>query len=454
MDGRWIEIGEVCRVGLRSMPYRVSPVRAARPRRVAMLSIHTSPLEQPGGGDAGGMNVYVVELARRLAALGIEVEIFTRATDSDHPPTVRMAPGVLVRNIVAGPFEGLAKEDLPAQLCAFARGVLHAEAAHESGWYDVVHSHYWLSGQVAALLKERWGLPLVHSMHTMARVKNAALADGDAAEPAARVIGEDQVVEASDRLLANTEDEARQLIELYGADPDVVATVHPGVDLEVFRPGDRAAARSRLGLPADAAVLTFVGRIQPLKAPDVLVRAVAAMLARDPALRARLVVAIVGGPSGRGTAEPDALARLADDLGVADVVAITPPVAQGELAQWYRAADLVVVPSYSESFGLVALEAQACGIPVVAAATGGLPTAVRDGVSGVLVDDHDPEHWAGVLASLLADPARIRRLGEAGVRHAQAFGWSATAAGVLDAYEQAIAAVEAPTLSVGRCAGD
>src|SRR5579884_3902809 len=172
---------------------RIMVTHALRPRRVAMLSVHTSPLHQPGTGDAGGMNVYIVELSRCLAGLGVEVEIFTRATSSDLPPTVELAPGVLVRHVVAGPFEGLYKEDLPAQLCAFTHGVLRTEAGHRAGHYDLVHSHYWLSGQVGWLAAERWGVPLVHTMHTMAKVKNAQLAAGDTPEPAARVIGESQV---------------------------------------------------------------------------------------------------------------------------------------------------------------------------------------------------------------------------------------------------------------------
>ena len=273
------------------------------PRRVAMLAVHTSPLEQPGTGDAGGLNVYVVETARRLAQRGVEVDVFTRATSSTAEPRVQLDAGVVVRHVAAGPYEGLGKEDLPGQLCAFAAGVMRAEAARPPGWYDLVHSHYWLSGQVGYLAADRWQVPLVHSMHTMARVKNLALADGDTPEPGSREIGEAQVVEAADRLVANTTDEARQLIDLYGADPGRVAVVPPGVDLERFTPGDaaeRLAGRAALGLRADAVVLLFVGRIQPLKAPDVLVRAVAHLLAGRPELRRRLVVPIVGGPSGSG----------------------------------------------------------------------------------------------------------------------------------------------------------
>ncbi len=412
-------------------------------RRVAMLSVHTSPLEQPGTGDAGGLNVYVVEVARRLAERGTEVEIFTRATSSEADPLVELMPGVLVRHVVAGPLAGLGKNDLPGQLCAFTAGVMRAEAREPSGWYDVVHSHYWLSGQVGWLVADRWNVPLVHTMHTMAKVKNAHLADGDVAEPPGREIGEEQVVHAADRLVANTNAEGAELVDLYGADPDVVAVVPPGVDLDVFHPGaagGRAAARQRLGLPADGTVLLFAGRIQPLKAPHVVVRAVAEMLRRDPSLRPRLLLAVVGGPSGSGLDRPEELQALAHDLGlmgvpgIPDAVRFAPPVPASGLADWYRAADLVTVPSYSESFGLVAIEAQAAGTPVVAARVGGLVTAVDDGRSGVLVDGHDPAEWARVMLGLVDDPARLERLGRGARAHAETFGWDATVDRVLDVY--------------------
>ena len=413
-------------------------LRAPLPRRVAVLSIHTSPLDQPGTGDAGGMNVYVVETAKRLAEAGTAVEIFTRATDSSQPPVVELAPGVLVRHVTAGPFEGLLKQDLPGQLCAVTAGVMRVEAAHPEGWFDLIHSHYWLSGQVGWLASERWNIPLVHSMHTMAKVKNIELAEGDTPEPMVRIIGEEQVVEASSRLVANTGVEARQLIELYGADPDRVDVVHPGVDLEAFTPGDRRGARERLGIRPEEHVLLFVGRIQPLKAPDILVRAAARMLADDPSLPVRVIIA--GGPSGTGLEHPTALADLTAELGLGDVVRFEPPGDRTRLADLYRAADIAVVPSHSESFGLVAIEAQACGTPVVAASVGGLRTAVVDGVSGVLVDGHDPADYAAVLRRLLADPARLRELSIGAHTHASAFGWSATTAGLLSTYRAAIAA--------------
>jgi D-inositol-3-phosphate glycosyltransferase len=408
----------------------VSRLPHGLPRRIATLSVHTSPLDQPGTGDAGGLNVYVVQVAKRLAARGTEVEIFTRAVSRDTPPLAELAPGVLVRSVAAGPFEELDKADLPAQVCQFTLEVLRAEAASEPGRYDLVHAHYWLSGKVGAAAKKRWGVPLVQSMHTLGKVKNAALATGDAAEPDERIRGELEVVAAADRLIANTAEEARQLTGLYGADPARVATVYPGADLSVFQPGGpdgRAEARRLLGIAPDAAVLLFVGRVQPLKGPDVVLKAAARLLEIDPGLRDTLQVVIVGGPSGRQErADPDRMRELAARLGIGGIVRFEPPCPQTELALWYRAATVMLTPSHSESFGLVALEAQACGTPVVAASVGGLRTVVRHGDSGVLVDGHDPADWARALRRLVRAPQRLQALSAGARRHAAAFGWSAT----------------------------
>ena len=400
------------------------------PRRVAVLSVHTSPLAQPGTGDAGGMNVYVLQTALHMARRGVEVEIFTRATSSADEPAVAVAPGVIVRNVVAGPFEGLDKYDLPTQLCAFTAAVLRAEANHEPGYYDIVHSHYWLSGQVGWLARDRWAVPLVHTAHTLAAVKNAALAEGDSPEPPLRAVGEQQVVDEADRLIVNTESEVHQLVSLHNADPRRIDVVHPGVDLQTFVPGDRASSRAALGLPRDGAIVAFIGRIQPLKAPDVLLRAAALL---PPAVR----IVVAGGPSGTGLAAPDGMVRLAAELGISDRVTFLPPQSRDKLVDVYRAADLVAVPSYSESFGLVAIEAQACGTPVAAAAVGGLPVAVADGRSGVLVDGHDPAQWAAAIAGLLeSDQAALRR--EA-VAHAARFSWDNTVDALLASYGRAIA---------------
>lgn len=408
-----------------------------------MLCLHTSPLAQPGTGDAGGMNVYVAQTARRLAARGVEVEIFTRATSSEDPPAVQAWPGVIVRNVIAGPFEGLEKGDLPGQLCSFAGGVLRAEARRERGFYDLVHSHYWLSGQVGYLAKDRWAVPLVHSAHTLGRVKNGALAAGDRPEPRGRLIGEDQVVAEADRLVANTAIEAGQLVELYGADPARIDIVPPGVDVDLFRPGSMAAARARLGLSHDDVVLVFAGRIQPLKGPDVLVRAAAVLAGRHPDRRFRVLV--VGGVSGAGNASADDLVELARSLGFPELVRAIPPMPPAELVVLLRAADAVAVPSYNESFGLVALEAQAAGVPVVAAAVGGLTVAVHDGVSGRLVPTsarpggtHSTALWADSLAQVVLDPARRAAMAAAAPGHAAQFSWEATVDGLLDSYRTAL----------------
>jgi D-inositol-3-phosphate glycosyltransferase len=425
------------------------------PRRIATLSVHTSPLDQPGTGDAGGLNVYVVEVAKRLAARGTEVEIFTRAVCRDTPPLAELAPGVLVRSVVAGPFEELDKASLPEQVCPFTLEVLRAEAAAEPGRYDLVHAHYWLSGKVGAAVAGRWGVPLVQSMHTLAAVKNASLAAGDRAEPASRIRGEHEVVAAADRLVANTDEEARQLVRFYEASPEQVQTVSPGVNLSVFRPGSpasRAAVRERHSIAPDAVVLVFAGRVQPLKGPDVFLRAVARLAEREPSLRDRLVPVMIGGPSGSASrADPDGMRQLAASLGIGDIVRFEPPCPQPELADWYRAATLVLTPSHSESFGLVALEAQACGTPVVATSVGGLRTAVRDGYSGVLVNGHDPASWANAVRSLLTAPGRLAVLSQGAVRHASAFGWSATVDRLTAVYTGAMEEAAARVGALRRC---
>ncbi|GAB7142030.1 D-inositol-3-phosphate glycosyltransferase [Mycobacterium riyadhense] len=413
------------------------------PRRVALLAVHTSPLAQPGIGDAGGMNVYVLQSALHLARRGIDVEIFTRATASADPPLVQVAPGVLVRNVVAGPFEGLDKYDLPTQLCAFAAGVLRAEAAHEPGYYDIVHSHYWLSGQVGWLARDRWAVPLVHTAHTLAAVKNAALAHGDTPEPPLRTVGEQQVVDEADRLIVNTEDEAQQLISIHHADPTRIDVVHPGVDLDVFRPGNRRAAREALGLGLDEQVVAFVGRIQPLKAPDIVLRAAAKL----PGVR----IIVAGGPSGSGLSSPDGLVGLADELGITTRVAFLPPQSRADLTTLFQAADLVAVPSYSESFGLVAVEAQACGTPVVAAAVGGLPVAVRDGITGTLVSGHDVDRWADAIDHLLRLGAGPQgwAMSHAAAKHAANFSWEHTTDALLSSYRRAIGDFNAERRAAG-----
>jgi D-inositol-3-phosphate glycosyltransferase len=327
--------------------------------------VHTSPLDQAGTGDAGGMNIYVVESALKMAASGVDVDIYTRSTDSYLPKIEEIAPGVTVRHVEAGPFKGLSKEELPSQIGALTHGVMEIFNSLPSNYYQILHSHYWISGQLGWMLSERTAIPLVHTMHTMARVKNLNMAEGENPEPAIRAIGEEQIVKNAAALVANTDAEAASLVSLYDASQDNVFVVAPGVDLQRFTIGTgKAAARTKLNIAPDALMLTFVGRVQPHKGPEVLVRAVAEMLHHAPHLRAKLALVIIGGASGSGAAEPERLEALAQFLGVDDVVHIKPPVERAELPDWYRASDLVCVPSYSESFGLVALEAQACGTPV------------------------------------------------------------------------------------------
>jgi len=398
--------------------------------------VHTSPLDQPGAGDAGGMNIYVVESAERMAAMGVSVDIFTRRHSPDLPDIVELSSGVRVRHLNIGA-NSATKEELPALIPnisdAFSE-VLEKEK------YDVIHSHYWISGKVAMPVAKKFGIPLAHTMHTMARVKNMNLAEGERPEPMIRVQGETQVVAAANALIANTDAEAASLVSLYEACPDNVSVVSPGVDLYTFTAGSgRKAAREAVGLPQDAHILAFVGRIQPHKGPEVLIRAVAEMLNHSPHLRPKLITIIMGGASGTGLGEVERLKDLVSWLNISDVVRFENPVPRAQIPQWYRAADLVCVPSYSESFGLVALEAQACGTPVVATAVGGLRTAVADGISGVLVDGHDPRAWSSVLARLIQEPQRRVLLSMGAIEHASHFGWDATARGTLDIYDRIIA---------------
>ena len=410
--------------------------------------VHTSPLDQAGIGDAGGMNIYVCESAQQMAAQGIKVDIFTRRANNDHPDIVDLGDGVRVIHLNVGPVDGVTKEILPTIMPELSKAFKNALLSGES--YDIIHSHYWISGKVAMPVAKELNIPLVHTMHTMARVKNLALAEGETPEPMIRVQGESQVVAAADALIANTDAEAASLVSLYDACPDDVSVVSPGVNLDMFAAkGNKGQARTIIGVPDDAHVVTFVGRIQPHKGPEVLIRAIAEMVTHSPALRPKLVTLIVGGASGANGAEVDRLKELVQWLGISDVVRFAPPVDRAGLADFYRASDLVCVPSYSESFGLVALEAQACGTPVVASAVGGLRTAVADGISGVLVDGHNPRAWSSVIARLLQEPQRRVLLSMGAFEHASHFGWDATSRGTLDIYDRVLTANEAQKKQIG-----
>jgi D-inositol-3-phosphate glycosyltransferase len=421
----------------------------ATTRRIATVMLHTSPLDQAGIGDAGGMNTYVIESAKKMASSGVSVDIFTRATSPDLPNVVELAPGVSVRHLHAKPYQGVSKSDIPALMDQLVTDFYRH--MKEVGGYELIHSHYWTSGILAKQVSGETGIPFVHTFHTTAKVKNLSLADGETPEPLSRSIGEESVVKAASAIIANTDSEAASLVSLYDACPDRVYVATPGVNLAQFKVGNgKVAARDLLGIDRDKIILTFVGRIQPHKGPDVLIRAVAEVMAHSPSLRSKVNALIIGGVSGSGTGEMEKLKNLAKWLGVSDVVKFLPPVAREDLADWYRASDLVCVPSYSESFGLVALEAQACGTPVIATAVGGLRAAVSDGFSGSLVDGHDPKAWGAVLLRLIAQPERRLVLSLGAVQHASHFGWDRTSRAILDVYDKVLTDLEDASLKRTR----
>jgi len=401
-------------------------------RRIAVLSLHTSPLAVPGGGDAGGMNVYVRFLARELVAMGAEVDVFTRMTSPDQAPVEYPRPGARLVHLPGAPSTEVPKEDLPSRLPELERQLRRFVAA-EGGGYDVVHSHYWLSGSVGLALQQDWGVPLVHSMHTMAKVKNQHLLPGEAPEPRVRIQGEQQVAAGAARLIANTLTEASELSGLYGAAPGKIDVVPPGVDLKTFHPGGRSSARRAVRIGEDEFHILFAGRIQVLKGPQVLLAAAELLRQAHPRLKLRL--SIIGEASGATRLDLEPLIRR---HGLAGSVKLSPPVPAGQLADWFRSADVVAVPSYSESFGLVALEAQACGTPVVATNVGGLPSAVSHGATGLLVEGHGPQDWAAALGELYEYPAFRARLGANAAIHAAAFGWEQTAALTAHSYQHAV----------------
>ncbi|MGI8982992.1 MAG: glycosyltransferase [Acidimicrobiales bacterium] len=398
-------------------------------RRLAIVSFHTSPLTQPGTGDGGGMNVYVRELSSALAGAGVECEVFTRSWRQGLEPVVEVEPGFRVHHVPAGPEALVAKEDLPPHVGEFTAGML--DRIGESGPADAIHANYWLSGVAGHTLKHTLGLPLVSTFHTLARVK----AEEAAEEHHRRARAEAEVIGCSDAILASSEAEAAQLERLYGAVPQRIEVVPPGVDHHLFAPGGQRAARAELGL-GDEPVLFFAGRIQALKGADVAVRTLACLLRTDerPSDRAGPPVPaptllLVGGPSGvDGDAELARLHHLVAELGLRERVTFVPPQPHGRLSLYYRAADVCLVPSRSESFGLVALEAAACGTPVVAAAVGGLRTIVAHGATGFLVEGRDPEAYAGHVARLLGDPTLAAGMGLEATARAARYRWSITAA--------------------------
>lgn len=402
-------------------------------KRVAFLSLHTSPLVQPGSGDGGGMNVYIDELARVMVERGVDVDVFTRAAGPSQSE-VAVVPGYRVIHVPAGPPVAMPVEDLPDTVEPFAAGVIDRM---QTGVYDVVHSHYWLSGWAGLLVKRNLGLPLANSFHTLGRVKDAARRAGEPAESLVRIAAEQDVIEGSDCVIASTTSEADDLTRHYHADPARLCVTHPGVNHELFRPGSREEARQMLGW-TEVPVVLFVGRIQALKGVDLAVEAFALIHAEMP--RTRLVV--VGGASGpNGHAELRSLRRRVDELSLADAVEFVGTRPHAEMAGYYRAADLLLVPSRSESFGLVAAEAQACALPVVAARVGGLAHAVDDSVSGFLVDGWDPREFAAASLRLLGDRDLAAEMSEGAATFARRFSWDEAADRLAELYEGITAGV-------------
>jgi D-inositol-3-phosphate glycosyltransferase len=412
-------------------------------RRLAVLSLHTSPLAQPGTGDGGGMNVYVRELTAALARSGVACDVFTRAWSSDLPPVVEVEPGLRVHHVPAGPLDVLPKELLPGVVDEFTRGVLErmsspgsfALSDEEGGPFTSVHANYWLSGLSGHVIKHELNLPLVCTFHTLDRVKAESMPEEVEADmPHRRAEAEASIIDCSDAVLASCSVEAEQIASLYGADPGRIRIVPLGVDHAFFGPGHRPQARRALGLPVEGRLLLFVGRIQPLKCADAAVETLAE-LGTDGPEPYHLVV--VGGPSGpHGEKSLQGLYDLVDARGVRDRVHFVDPQPHELLSSYYRAADVCLVPSRSESFGLVALEAAACGTPVVASAVGGLTTLVDHGHTGFLVEDPTPQRYAAAVRRVFDQPLVAERLSTASVLRARRYTWRAAAGALLDLHDE------------------
>lgn len=384
--------------------------------------MHTSPTASLGQNANGGMNVYVREVATAFSERGIATDIFTRRQSPDDPQVEFLAPRSRVVYLAEG--AGLDKHALYDHVRSFAAAVLDV-AERERIDYDLLYSHYWLSGEVACLLRPELASAWAHTAHTLGRVKNRSLAEGALPEPALRIRVEGEIAREADLLIASTLEEEEDLVRGYGAVPDHVAVVAPGVDLSMFHPVARADARSKIGYGADERLLLFVGRLERLKGVEVAIQALALLRDRR---HEDVRLLILGEDSRDGDeSEKERLKAVASSVGVRDRVDFVGSVAHHELQAFYAAADVCVMPSYSESFGLVALEAQACGCPVVASDVSGLRSVVRDEVSGYLIDGHDPALYAERIGRILATPELAQQMGRRGSMLAQRFSWTRTA---------------------------
>ena len=404
--------------------------------RIAVLSVHTCPLAALGGKETGGMNVYVREVARELGALGFAVDVFTRSQDPAIPRIVPLGEGARVIHLEAGPAQPLPRTALLPHLGAFAEGVerFREESALD---YALIHSHYWLSGVAALDLGRRWRRPVAHMFHTLGALKNRVARRADEVEPPERIRAEERIAGAADRIVAANPAERAHLAWYCGADVARVRVIPCGVDLELFRPGDAGRARARLGLAGDR-ILLFVGRLAPIKGLETLLRALAAMKA-DGAARMDLRLVVVGGDKeDRWDGEGARLRQMARDIGVGASVDFRGPQPQDVLPDYYAAADLCLMPSLYESFGMVALEAMACGVPVVGSRVGGLAVTIQDEATGLLVPDGDVGALTRAVTGLLADDRRRRALGRQAVEWARRFAWPCIARAVTDLYAELV----------------
>lgn len=417
-------------MAVRDFPSHAVPYRPIK--RVAMLVVHSNPLAEPGEGDAGGMTIYVRQVAASLAQRGIEVDIFTRRDSEGAPSEAMLQPGVRVI-LVDGGRPGMAKEQIAAHLPEFTANLLDLVAT--SGLtYDVVHSHYWLSGRVASIVSARWSVPFVHTFHTLGREKNRVLRAGDRPEPEGRLAGEARVISDACAIVASTLEERKALIELYAAHPERIHLIPPGVDHTRFRPADQEPAKQQLGL-AGKKVMLFVGRLQPLKAADTAIRALGHLVNWGRVGLDEVVLLIVGGSSGEsGKGELERLEKLAAGLGLAGAVQFVPAQPHERLPHFYQAADVCLVPSHTESFGLVALEAQASGVPVIGSAVGGLRWIIRHGQTGYLVQPGASESFAERAWQVLSDPVLAASMGRLAVCSSGDFSWDRSAGELHDLY--------------------
>ena len=426
----------------------MTPVLSVAPTgrsRIAMLSVHTCPLAALGGKETGGMNVYVREVARALGHLGFEIDVFTRSQDPAIPEVVRLGPGARVIHVSAGPARPIARAAVADHLEEFAER-MEAFRTRERVRYDLVHSHYWLSGLAGLDVARRWDVPLVHMFHTLGAIKNAVARGSNDTEPEERLAAEIRIAKEADRIVASNLVERADLAWHLGANPGRVAVIPCGVDVELFRPRPTAPARARLGLDAEH-VLLFVGRLTPIKGLETLLRALSVLRA-DGLSAARLRLLVVGGTKGE-EAGSGHLRRLAHDLGIGDWVDFRGPQPQGVLTDYYGAADVCLIPSRYESFGMVALEAMASGVPVIASRAGGLAVTVQDGVTGRLVPEGDVSALVQAVAGLLADDPARHALGVRAVEWARRFAWPSVGRSLADLYAEMLPALESAVGAAG-----